>query len=102
MNVRKLVELLYEEGLSYKEIARRLRMSLRDVTLILKRGGELDELKGWIGRLEVELRELQDAATAQINLLDARLKKLETIAELITKGETELAKLLAESTEIVY
>lgn len=58
-----LVRKLYEEGYTYREIARKLRISVRDISRILRveeRRDEIDEIKERMEKIENRLKKNED------------------------------------------
>ncbi|HIP25198.1 MAG TPA: hypothetical protein EYG81_01855 [Archaeoglobus profundus] len=59
----ELVKKLYEQGYTYREIAKKLRISVRDISRILRgeeRKDEIDEIKERLSRLEKKIESLID------------------------------------------
>jgi transposase len=58
----ELVKKLYEQGYTYREIAKKLRISVRDISRILKgeeRKDEIDEIKERLSKLEKKIEEIE-------------------------------------------
>ena len=77
----ELVKKLYEQGYTYREIAKKLRISVRDISRILKgeeRKDEIDEIKERLSKLEEQIPikkeiEVEDRYLEAFKIIDRSL-----------------------------
>jgi len=69
----ELVKKLYEQGYTYREIAKKLRISVRDISRILRgeeRKDEIDEIKERLSKLEKMIKEIEESIDVIYDIID--------------------------------
>jgi len=69
----ELVKRLYEQGYTYRDIAKELRISVRDISRILRseeRKDEIDEIKERLNKLEEEVKGIGERVEGLFDVID--------------------------------
>jgi len=77
----ELVKKLYEQGYTYREIAKKLRISVRDISRILRgeeRKDEIDEIKERLSKLEKKIKEIKEDINVIYDIIDPIVEGINT------------------------
>jgi len=75
----ELVKKLYEQGYTYREIAKKLRISVRDISRILKseeRKDEIDEIKERLSKLDEMIKKIDSDIDTIFNIIGPIIRGL--------------------------
>ena len=82
----ELVKKLYEQGYTYREIAKKLRISVRDIARILRREErkeEIDEIKERLSKLEKKIDEIERDVNYCLDEIETLIDRLDNASYMI-------------------